>query len=420
MTYNISNLNLTQWSQLVQSNAPIYVNDNQIRVFDTPQEAQAQGFSRMSLMKIISISGEIMRSEPKNSQLIESLENLLAKKIEHLKDTTLKKLCRGILAKEHESLFAKAEQMSAIAPVNLVTPELSHMVMEQIGVADRLFRSRDGRFGVFYLQNPLIEDAVIFKFPADPTKHIVADRYYKKLGYSTPEYSAIHWDTAEGRAVRQCLENLLDTLQRGGNTQDQSAEELEEQKQSLRLQLNSPYCTVMKTVDGMSLRQVALDEGPELLGDENFMQSIGKILFYDAVIGNGDRLLVSCNLGNIILVEDGSGERKLALIDHDYKLNSNTDYNLNLNTVKSLLKGGGIINELVSRLKEAYDAPELDNETLHNQILAGVRIAKDNFTQTFAGSSFEDIFLFPPSVSIRPMHGDSTYFARIRDNISRM
>lgn len=429
----LSETSLTAWNALLTEHAKaktgvsqghqfLYINsDHEVALFQNKAAAKSAGFQKVSFAKVLEICAEKMKDCTDANALYEttkSLKTLVYKKACQLENESLKAKFNNVFKQKDRSVEIDAVRklISEMAPtLELMEPQMSERLATELRETYAIVRSRDGEKGVYYLQTSQ-SHSLILKLPYDPMSHIIADRFYRKFGFTTPRYAAISKETPLGREAHEkvqaegekFLQEQLDKVRKSKDYQPGGALEskLTIQLQFLRQHLKHPYVTVMETVEGASFKLTRADDKVTLLQNEDFLESLGRMIFLDAVIGNGDRLSkFTCNTGNFMISESG----KLQLIDHDYNLVASSFTRIGQD-VTDLLSGSSL-ETIIGSLLNMIPGEKPGKEKLAPFIQKGIAQAAQQLIDVFKDHAAVYEFLDSPEIKTQETRDPKLFFS---------
>ena len=326
---------VSDWNEMLSHSLKgheyFYANNlGEVRIFASANEARTSHFShRLSLDKIIDITTTKLNACSSDQELETTNRNLhllIEKKryqIAHpsAKEKVLRQIFRSRLG-EQESRLAKAQE-SALPHLDIISKDVASELTDHSGRSSRLVRSLHGTDGVYFVEVLNADTIFIIKSMPAPLHTVTADRFYRQFGFQVPQYSPVYYGSSLGKEIQWTIDRRqlpMDDPRKPGSNQDEARASFIAGVEKNR------YVTALKLIKGTPFNQLTKDDAIAALEDEEILKAIGRMVFLDAVIGNGDRFCMQMNLGNIILLpkeERGKeGEMPIALIDHAYK---NTD-----------------------------------------------------------------------------------------------
>nr|WP_166157030.1 hypothetical protein [Neochlamydia sp. AcF84]NGY95506.1 hypothetical protein [Neochlamydia sp. AcF84] len=245
------------------------------------------------------------------------------------------------LAINHRAVLGKLEK---------ILPETNHII-----------RSTAGKTGIYFLHHEAYEEPPLaLKLMSNPITHVIADRFYKKLNFLTPLYTAFPRESELGELAVQKLKDLgIDNLKEKQETTNdrQEKEALERKIAQLEYQLqDTQHIMVMTYVPGITFAELHLDDLIETLLQEKVLLDIGEMIFLDVLLHNTDRMHPerSNNLDNLLLNPNASNEeRGIALIDHDFKVNRRNWKTIATSLMK--LAKGELTEQIIKNLKTSVN-----------------------------------------------------------------
>lgn len=275
----------------------LYINEEQerIQVFEQKKEAKKQQFTILNESHF---------------------QKILIKEAADLEDHKIQKAAAKAL------LFLPWEQKLSIESLNefalYVVEDRFFFSKEKLDVLQVMFenvqslsRSVSGGNGAFFISssypNPIFpEGRAVIKYMSmeDAEQVILADRFFKEVGFTTPKSRCIKSDTPIGEVIAKAIHALPE----------------ENQPLCIREEIEkNNIILVMNILNGTNLIAMNKLIFIDLLLNKNFLKQIGEMILFDLFIGNVDRWSErTCNLGNI-LVDKSS--YKINLIDHQFCLN---------------------------------------------------------------------------------------------------
>jgi hypothetical protein len=332
---NLDTLSLEGWNtlvgQMLDSQQEAVKKDGRKYIYLNPRENEialgrekevSSSFKKLSYEKIIRISISKLPPYLSEDQVLETQKNI--NRIFSTKETTT-------LSKKFFSIFSSSSIGSKL-PIEIamnhraVLGELARTLPEAV----QILRSLAGQTGIYFLHHTdYSETPLALKLMPHPITHLIADHFYRKLNFSTPLYTAFPRESELGQLALKKLEDLaLNDLREKHHMAEnsQEAEIYGGKIRQLEHQLKSTqHIMVMKYVPGTTFAELPVDELMKALTQEKILLDIGAMIFLDVLLHNTDRMHPerSNNLDNLLLQPEASEERRsIALIDHDFKVNS--------------------------------------------------------------------------------------------------
>ncbi|KIC76937.1 hypothetical protein DB41_DQ00010, partial [Neochlamydia sp. TUME1] len=332
---NLDTLSLEGWNtlvgQMLDSQQEAVKKDGRKYIYLKPRDNEialgrekevSSSFKKLTHEKIIRIFISKLPPYLSEDQVIETQKNI--NRIFSTKETT-------ILSKKFFSIFSSSSIGSKL-PIEIamnhraVLGELARTLPETV----QILRSTAGQTGIYFLHHTDYSEAPLaLKLMPHPTTHLIADHFYRRLNFSTPLYTAFPRESELGQLALKKLEDLAlnDLREKHDLAEDsQEAEIYGERIRQLEYQLESTqHIMVMKYVPGTTFAELPVDELMKALTQEKILLDIGAMIFLDVLLHNTDRMHPerSNNLDNLLLQPEASEEgRSIALIDHDFKVDS--------------------------------------------------------------------------------------------------
>ena len=344
-------------------------------LFTNEKEAKKAGFTaKVSFAKIVKLTEEFL----KDSKSID----LNFKAASALKVLTLHKFNKASKSKailKTEGAFALALKLNPL-PLCIASPTQLSNLDRCLSSTREVVRSEAGQTGIYYLVSDDINKPLALKLPFNPLSHILADRFYQLLSFTTPCYAAIpKMDPSSSDPVAplshrayNILNLALASLKKKKETE--SGGDIEAHIGMLTTHMNRPYLTFMEVMeDARTVGNLTRDELAKILNHPVFLHQLGEMLLLDRFINNTDRLTeLSVNVGNFMILETDTknftlNKKIIALLDHDF------------NIKKEDLPG--IIKELRKIKDESYIRKLLTNTLVSKLNVSGHPIKIDNIDQ---------------------------------------
>ena len=407
---SLSQMDLTSWNvavsthlesenQIFGGRSYLYLRGtDKVSLFDS--KTQKLGYTKIPYGELIKITMEKMK-ECRDAQEFQAARGVLRSLVGRASTTvptdqnqSIDNVCTAILNQAQNYLESTEPSLDVISADK--NDPLTDVLSQATGVS----RSFHGRGGVYY---PDIVDRTpktpLFKIPtqgetpldSNPRTHIVADRFYSLFGFIVPNYGLVHKDSDLGQKVFAFLKKNGDEFY---NSQTSPSPQQAKFEQELS---KTDYIFVMDEIKGTTFAQAEKDYQKSLLRDEGFLQSIGEMIFFDAVIGNTDRMGVMpdataaplINLGNFMVLREGctdSEGRKIALIDHDFNLSRENYSSIETNVKRLANPNDSLLKDVAAGLlqESSASAPtEQEKNELLNPIRKGFERAKRKFVDMF-------------------------------------
>jgi hypothetical protein len=224
-------------------------------------------------------------------------------------------------------------------------------------------RSKDGGTGVFYVtckpfegKSRYSEEGVVIKLVEieEGKRVLMADGFLRMLGFCVPRSQCLPRDSTLRPKFNEVIATHLDSIDLKYHTQV-----------SNHLSSTQHTILMMNRLPATSLKQTPKVQLQRLLNDPDLLVKLGKVIFFDAFMGNRDRLsALTCNLGNIMI---DSGTNTLNLIDHEYSLNLNSSEAI-FSSLCALLDGEDEIEKIIGSLNKSLNLAgiELTPEAIDN------------------------------------------------------
>ena len=408
---SLSRMDLATWrsaaSEHLESDNRIFGGRNyvflkgadKIAVFDS--KVQESGYSKMSYPQLIQITMQKMK-ECSNAQEVKATRGILESLIGRVsqqsttgKENEISKVASQTISE------AKAYLESTKPTLDVISADRKGPLTAVLTQATGVSRSVHGRGGIYYpdMKNRTPETP-LFKIPtqggtpqdSDPRRHIVADRIYSSIfGVTVSNYGLVHRESDQGSQV-------LAFIKKNGEEFYESEPSLSAQKAKFDHELSkTDYILVMDEIKGTTFTQAEKDDQRALLKDGKFLESVGEMIFIDAVIGNFDRMGVMpdataaplINLGNMMVLREGESDskgRRIALIDHDFNLSRDNFVDIERNIRRLANSDDDLLKQLAKGLhEEVYaGAPSKDAiEKLEIPIRVGFEKAMRQFIDKF-------------------------------------
>nr|WP_166157267.1 hypothetical protein [Neochlamydia sp. AcF84]NGY95590.1 hypothetical protein [Neochlamydia sp. AcF84] len=350
---NLDTLSLEGWNILVgqmldsqqeavkkEGRKYIYLNPHENEIAVGRKKEIPSGFTKLTHEKIIEISISKLPPYLSEDQVIETQKSI--NRIFSTKEPqTLSKKFFSIFSSSSSSVGSKVPIEIAINH-RAVLGELERTLPETV----QILRSIAGQTGIYFLHHTDYSEAPLaLKLMPNPSTHVIADHFYRKLNFSTPLYTTFPRESELGQLALKKLENLAlnDLREKHQLAEDsQQAEIYGERIRQLEYQLESTqHIMVMKYISGTPFAELPVDEFMKALTQEKILLDIGEMIFLDVLFHNTDRMHPerSNNLDNLLLqTEPSEGKRSIALIDHDFKVDSR-NWTTVAKTLENLAKG---------------------------------------------------------------------------------
>lgn len=245
----------------------------------------------------------------------------------NVKDYKLIKPASNKLIESAEGVLTRSDRFQ-------LSPERASELEGMLDNLEFLDRSREGGNGVFFVKCQIFEDIkfyskglTIVKFikKEEARQVILADRFLHEFGFTTPSSKCLDKDSALGSKFIKAIKINIDSIERGHHHQIED-------------QINNPgLILVMNRLKGVTFRQIPKNDLLEILNTDDFLMKLGELILIDCFIGNIDRLILFCNLGNMLI-----NQGRLGLIDHKFTLNYQIDKGTelsNFNLIQNKLEG---------------------------------------------------------------------------------
>lgn len=248
----------------------------------------------------------------------------------------------------------------------------------ELGVVSSVVRSREGAGGVFFLETKGSDD-LLLKLAGDPSSHVIADRLFRMFQFTTPNYTPVDKESSTGKKAFKILKDL--------GSKYLTSKNLKEEKLIFDKQIENGRLMVLEKIQGISFRQLSVDDKLAALKNPQVLRAIGEMLFLDTVIGNVDRLdWGHCNLGNLMLQNEGQADRRnrpIAVIDHEFDVSPE-----NLDSIRSRLeqlfnKDGQRLNKIINKFIRTLGVT-FQGDQAFPEIKKGLEAAKQEFLENFA------------------------------------
>ena len=230
-------------------------------------------------------------------------------------------------------------------------------------------RSEEGKDGVFFFSckpqeydHYFPEGRFIVKFVSkeEGERIIIADHFLKEMSFITPKAKCLKGNSNTSEQIKKEILKRINSFKKDNQIQ-------------IKNQLD-PMNTIliMNHVPGITLSKINKFALLELLKKEEFLIKIGEMIFFDAFIGNIDRLSdISCNSGNIMI---DTSHSSITLIDQKFCLDSISTSNIlfskKITFMRELLSGEKTV-EMLKRLQTALviDRKETGKVELESKIM---------------------------------------------------
>jgi hypothetical protein len=355
----------------------VYIkNDGEVQIFEKPKDAEKQGFRPLHLDALYKMSVERVNSADATGSIAHRL-------VSRLNDPVV----RG----RYQVLFDLAVKPST--QWSMISQKMVSTLDKQLDQVTSFVVSSGGKIsGVYFLQLPTAENALVVKIDQEGWGQFLATKYFDALDIPVPNTGVIGRDTELGSKLITIL---------SGQTEHEIPihfSDISSQSGRFMNQVRSfPMILVMEKLDATSLESTRMDAIPPLLNRESFAQKLGEIIFLDVVIGNFDRLSSRLiNLGNIMIDNDS----KIILIDHNYRLETEKDAaKVKENLIALFDKNGKEVEDIVKSLLSNLSTPRkkipisetsrqllgtIDREALIQNLKTGIIQGRERFLQTFS------------------------------------
>lgn len=394
-----------------QARQYFYLNGtDKINVYSSHKTAKKNGyFQKLKFSSLVELT----------QLMIESLdEDAKQAAVKNLRTLGIHKSCKfekkhpvlKIFSKTHltidESLSLGSE-LSVFAD-SMITPSKLAQVIDAATEAKEIIRSKSGDRGVYFFMSPLGKPVGV-KMEFNPIQHVVADRYFRLMGFETPKYCAFSMESVEGKKVFEKLKTLGNAYfdeQLKSPTTNLSADTMKSRKKTLNTHLKEcDYFLSMEYLRAVPFRNMRCGDAIRDFQDPDFLRELGEVIFLDAVIHHTDRIN-SCNFGNIMRRNNRDvlpGEKKIASIDHDYKLNDENVQQCKDN-ITNLLKGDRA-EALVDKFVHTFPtdvSDQLQIEKMMPEIKIGMNRAAKTFVEKFSEEATVLEMLNVPTLENRP------------------
>lgn len=118
-------------------------------------------------------------------------------------------------------------------------------------------------------------ERVGLKMEFDPIKHLVADRFFNKMGFVTPNYGIIPKDTAEGTLIFEKLSQLGTAYFEGEEPSDLS--QLQHGTFQTHLKHRN-FFLAMDYLNANPFRSVAAEDMLGDFSDHDFLKNLGEVM----------------------------------------------------------------------------------------------------------------------------------------------
>jgi hypothetical protein len=370
-----------------------------IQHFNNKADAKKAGFRQLSIRKIVTLSAAILsKSEDPNvtyraarvlKELVARKKIKIEKKSTHLFSFKLKKTMEAIESAEKMSVAyggSKAASPSRLEELKVSLEDQDRQVTRSVG----------GRDGVFFLQSSharpvlklLVTDGPLVRF---------SERLLEKAGFKTANSYFLmiqNNSSPEEQALCQGVKGVVNELklrleQKAGTQENRGVID------NIRLQvLAGKEIQVANKIEATSLSQLNATEFEEALRNDAFLKEMGRMVIFDAFMGNDDRIQPwgmgkKINLGNMMVAETIPGKYDLYLIDNSSKLTSDKGMISRIG-LEALLEGkheAGIEVYAETIVKEASskygDEVQLDKEQIMKNLQEGVQEGAQQILRMF-------------------------------------
>lgn len=234
-------------------------------------------------------------------------------------------------------------------------------------------RSQEGKVGVYFLDIATEGKRKVMKFENESDKVMVADSLIEKMGIPTPKTVAVAKDEAISLASQNMLTQHFgapsDAVETAISRGARGRVEYEIKSNPHYQQATSSHVLMMDRVRGVSWAQALPEERAAAMKSETFAKQIGKMLIFDYLGQNMDRLnAYGSNPGNIMIAKQGQNY-SLALVDNEFNLK---DINPNhLADLKELISNKEYRASVVAKLTGTQD--EIFNKHVSDGIEEGAQ-----------------------------------------------
>ncbi len=315
---NIQKMNGAQWGNVLDKAAQtpagkmgglhvIAINsDKEMQVFTDVAQAKEAGYKTLSLSEICKYTKAKMKDC--SDQQTKFKAAMALQKFGSLSG-------RAKLEKQASALAVKL-----VPTLRTTTPSQLEGIKENIAYAtDITFPAKRSNNVVIFLSsdNPSGVKTTVVKTAKNPRAAVAADRFYERMGFTTPNSFAMDKDDPTSK-------DLLGKIDSFPEMSGEKKTKLEKEKTERK------HILVMDRIKGRPFNELGVDQVLGVCNNPGICRDIGRMMLFDAFIGNWDRVNEGqCNLGNFILLDTRDstaevtpeGKSRIALIDHEVEVN---------------------------------------------------------------------------------------------------
>lgn len=381
---------------------------------------EVSGYKKLNLEEVMKKSSEIMKGcvdDKVKFQVVNQLRLLALRKVAKYGDN---------VPAEKMDLLHRIQQMAVeITPLAQagISPERLGSLHTNLQSATTINRSREGRDGVYYLQNAQGEVKTVVKLVSNPFKCLVADRFFKFIGYQTPSYEAFprtlpptsHLPLSGKQVIDEIGKKAQESMRQAALDNPEEKERWKGHEVTCRTQMQqSRYILSMNYLNQRSFSSLQFNEKVELLQTPQFLHALGMMHVFDVCLRNRDRL-TAANLENFLVLNPADLKalnknpqnllKIITLIDHDFKL---SDFDKYVGEAKqeleTLVKQPAHLENLVKGLFAQINLIHKDKQDvgkhvdraaaaqeMHKGILMGLKMLVANFPDPQSLSGIFDL-----------------------------